>query len=210
MTNDAPPMNARKARTRAALIAGAQSFLAKGTTNVSIQELTDAAGVGFGSFYNHFSTKEELFAAATQATLQVWSELRDEAVAGLDDPAEIFARSFRMTGRLQRRHPEVVRIVLNAGMSVLVTDEGLRPRAVDDLARGIEQGRFTMPDVDMALAAAGAALLGMLQFLETHPDADDAAAADLFAERTLVMLGLDASEARDVATRGLPPMPTLD
>ena len=112
-------LDRRKARTRAALVGAAQRFLADGKTNVSIQEITDAADVGFGSFYNHFSTKDELFAEAVSATLDTWGALRDKMVAGLDDPAEIFAMSFRMTGRLQRLYPELVRGLLNSGISVL-------------------------------------------------------------------------------------------
>jgi AcrR family transcriptional regulator len=68
-------LDRRKARTRAALVGAAQRFLADGKTNVSIQEITDAADVGFGSFYNHFSTKDELFADAVSATLDTWGTL---------------------------------------------------------------------------------------------------------------------------------------
>jgi hypothetical protein len=32
----------------------------------SIQEITDAAAIGFGSFYNHFESKEQLFQTASQ------------------------------------------------------------------------------------------------------------------------------------------------
>ncbi len=33
---------------------------------VSIQEITDAADLGFGSFYNHFTSKQELFEVAVE------------------------------------------------------------------------------------------------------------------------------------------------
>ncbi|MGZ4587545.1 MAG: TetR/AcrR family transcriptional regulator, partial [Mycobacteriaceae bacterium] len=69
-------LDRRKARTRATLVAAAQRFLAEqGRADVSIQEITEAADVGFGSFYNHFSTKEELFADAVSATLDTWGTL---------------------------------------------------------------------------------------------------------------------------------------
>ncbi len=44
----------RKAQTRAALISAAQGFIAAGNLNVPIGEITQAADVGLGSFYNHF------------------------------------------------------------------------------------------------------------------------------------------------------------
>lgn len=202
-------LDRRKARTRAALVSAAQAFLADGRTNVSIQVITEAADVGFGSFYNHFSSKEELFDEAVAAALDTWSALRDEAVAGLTDPAEIFARSFRMTGRLQRAYPELVRIILNTGTSVLVTDRGLRPRAVADIAAGIEAGRFDMPDPELGMMAAGGALLGLLQLLESDASLDDGAASDGFTERVLLMFGLDPEEAREISTRPLPKLPAI-
>lgn len=50
-------LDRRKARTRAALIGAAQACIAAGKTNVPILEITQAADVGMGSFYNHFQTK---------------------------------------------------------------------------------------------------------------------------------------------------------
>ncbi|MEV0464928.1 helix-turn-helix domain-containing protein [Nocardia tengchongensis] len=97
----------RRERTRNTLLAAARKFLAEGRSAVSIQEITDEADVGFGSFYNHFESKEQLFDEAVRSALQVYSELRDSIVALYDDPAEIFAVSFRMTDRLQRQAPEL-------------------------------------------------------------------------------------------------------
>jgi len=47
-------LDRRKARTRGALIAAAREMLAsRDPAEVSIQDITEAADVGFGSFYNH-------------------------------------------------------------------------------------------------------------------------------------------------------------
>ena len=46
----------RKQRTRAALIQAAQALIAEGRLNVPILEITQAADVGMGSFYNHFDS----------------------------------------------------------------------------------------------------------------------------------------------------------
>lgn len=50
----------RKQRTRAALIQAAQALIAEGKLNVPVLEITQAADVGMGSFYNHFDSKEAL------------------------------------------------------------------------------------------------------------------------------------------------------
>jgi len=202
-------LDRRKARTRLALIRAAQGFLAEGSTAVSIQDLTDRADVGFGTFYNHFSSKEELFDTAVATTLQDYAELRDRLVEGIDDPAEIFAASFRLTGRLQRRLPELVRILLHRGTEILVRDEGLAPRARADLGAAIAQGRFDLEDIELGLMAAGGALLGLLQLLESRPELDDADVSDRFTERVLRALGLDAGEAHDLVSKPLPDLPSF-
>ncbi|WP_201297933.1 TetR family transcriptional regulator [Nocardia sp. CY41] len=80
--------------SRNALPAAARKFLSEGRSAASIQEITDAADAGFGSFYNHFQT--------VSSALEVYAQMRDEIVRLYDDPAEVFAVRFRMTGRLQR------------------------------------------------------------------------------------------------------------
>ncbi|WP_440713624.1 TetR/AcrR family transcriptional regulator [Gordonia sp. FQ] len=215
MTVEGAPRSARrpdprKARTRAALIAAGRRLLAEGRIAVSVQEITSEASVGFGSFYNHFDSKEDLFAEAVASALDAWGEMRDLAVEGIDDPAEVFATSFRMLGRMQRRLPELVRVVLNQGMSVLLTDRGLRPRALADLERGIALRRFTVPDAEMALMMAGGLLLGLVQLLDANPALDDAQTSDDYTLHVLLLLGLDGEEAKRLVSRPLPEIPDPD
>ena len=199
----------RRQRTRTALLTAAQRLLADGRTNVSIQEITDAADVGFGSFYNHFDSKDELFEAAVTQTLRAYVDLRDAVVAGYDDPAEIFTVSFRMTGRLHQQHPDLVRVLLNTGPRILVHDAGLAPRARQDIAAAKEAGRFDLGNVDLALMAAGGAMLGLFQLLETQPDADAAALTDQMTFSVLRMFGMTKRQATALCSRPLPPQPDL-
>lgn len=194
----------RKAATRAALVAAAANHLAEGRSHVSIQEITESADVGFGSFYNHFSSKEELFDAAVSATLDDHARELDLATAGIDDLAERLAVGVRASGRLQRRLPEMSKVILHHGAAVLTRDRGLATRAREDLAAGVAAGRFTSPDPGLSFMLAGGALLGLLQWLEDHPEADAGVATDQLVENLLTMLGLPPSEARALATGPLP------
>lgn len=199
----------RKERTRNALVGAARRFLAEGRTAVSIQEITDAADVGFGSFYNHFDSKEALFEVAVDSTVEDWAVLRDEIVAGFEDPAEVFTVSFRMAGRLQRQAPDLARALLNSGLGVLTHGHGLAPRARRDIVEAAQGGRFDIEDPDVALMAAGGSLLGLLHWLEVRPDADAAALSDEMAERVLRMFGVTKREARRLCSRPLPPQPQI-
>lgn len=202
----APPsrLERRRARTRAALIDAAQRLLAEGRANVSVLEITQAADVGLGSFYNHFESKDQLFAAAVDEVLEAHGELMDRVTADVDDPAEVFARAFRLTGRLHRLAPALSKVLLNHGTAVVVADRGLGPRALRDIRAAKAAGRFTIRDPELALMAAGGAMLCLGQLLHAQPERDDATAADELAEDLLRMFGLPAGEAHDICTRPLP------
>ena len=197
----------RKQRTRSALITAAQAFIAAGKLNVPVLEITQAADVGMGSFYNHFESKEQLFEAAVADVLDAHGALLDQLTADIDDPAEIFACSFRLTGRIFRRRPQETRIMLAGGFDVVASERGLAPRALRDITAAARAGRFDVDDPDLALAVAGGALMGMGRLISNQPHRDDAATADKVTEDVLRMLGLSAEEARDICHR---PLPDLD
>jgi AcrR family transcriptional regulator len=194
----------RKQRTRAALIQAAQALIAAGKLNVPVLEITQAADVGMGSFYNHFDSKEELFEAAVADVLDSHGALLDQLTATIDDPAETFASSFRLTGRLFRRRPQESRILLASGLNMMSSERGLGPRALRDIEMAAAAGRFTVDDPKLALAVAAGALLGLGKLLQDEPNRDDAAAADRVTEDVLRLFGLSADEAHEICTRPLP------
>jgi AcrR family transcriptional regulator len=199
----------RRARTRLALITAAQGFLAEDRTDVSVLEITRTADVGLGSFYNHFESKEELFQAAVDQVLEEHGDLMDRVTEGIDDPAEVFARAFRLTGRLHRRLPGASQVMLRRGTEVILSDEGLGPRALRDIKAGQAAGRFTISDPELALVAAGGAVLALGQLLHDQPNRDAAAAADELTADLLRMFGVDSDEATEICRRPLPELEDL-
>ena len=197
----------RKMRTRAALIRAAQTFVAAGKLNVPVLEITQAADVGMGSFYNHFDSKEELFQAAVNEVLDELGAILDKLTGEGEDPAETFARSFRLVGRLFRRRPEMSRVLLNTGLTLISADRGLAPRALRDIDAATRAGRFSVDDPMLALAVAGGALMGLGQLLHDQPERDDAETADRVTRDVLIMFGLPADEAAEICRR---PLPDLD
>src|SRR6476619_6213773 len=190
----------RKMRTRAALIRAAQGFIAAGNLNVPVLEITQTADVGMGSFYNHFDSKEELFQAAV-------NEVLDELTGEGEDPAETFARSFRLVGQLFRRRPEMSRVLLNTGLTLISADRGLAPRALRAIDAATRAGRFSVDDPMLALAVAGGALMGLGQLLHDQPERDGTETADRVTRDVLIMFGLPADEATEICRR---PLPDLD
>jgi AcrR family transcriptional regulator len=205
ITTAAPSrLERRKARTRAALIKAAQSFIAAGRLNVPVLEITQAADVGMGSFYNHFETKDELFAAAIEDVLDQHGALLDRLTEGIDDSAVIFAQSFRLTGRLHRREPELSKVLLQHGLQLISAENGLGPRARRDIEAATRAGRFKVADVDLALSIAAGSALALGQLLHEQPARDDAESADSVTEALLRTFGLTPREARRICSLPLP------
>jgi AcrR family transcriptional regulator len=193
----------RKQRTRAALIRAAQGFIAEGKLNVAVLDITQAADVGMGSFYNHFDSKEQLFHAAVTEVFDAHGALLDR-LPELDDPAETFARSVRLTGRLFRRRPQESRVLLNVGLGPILSDRGLAPRALRDIIAANRAGRFRVADPQLALAMATGALMALGQLLQDQPERDDAQASDQMTEDLLRLFGIPAKQAHEICCRPLP------
>jgi AcrR family transcriptional regulator len=198
-------LDRRKARTRQALIDAAVGLIAEGRgERASIQEITEAADIGFGSFYNHFESKDQLFRTASEEVLERWGQMIDRACAEMNDPAEVFATSFRISGRLGWSHPDLARFITGAGLELLDIPHGLAPRALRDIKLGQATGRFTIPHANIVLSAVAGGLLGLLRAHQRHPHQIDQSAVDQLAEAILRMLGITAREAKRIAARDLP------
>ena len=200
-------LDRRKARTRQALIDAAVRLIAEGRgERASIQEITEAADVGFGSFYNHFDSKEQLFQTVSEEVFERWGQLIDRASAGITDPAELFAVGTRISGRLGWTHPDIAGFLTGVGLDVLDMPSGLAPRALRDIRAGQDSGRFTMPDAEIALSAMAGGLLGLLRMCQRHPERVTEATVDQLAEAELRLLGVPAGEAARLVALPLPPI----
>jgi AcrR family transcriptional regulator len=198
-------LDRRKARTRQALIDAAARLIAEGRGDrASIAEITEEADIGFGSFYNHFDSKEQLFATASEEVLERWGQMIDRATAGLTDPAERFAVGSRISGRLGWTHPDIAGFLAGAGLGAVDIPTGLAPRALRDIRAGQAAGRFTVPAAEIALSAVAGGLIGLLRMCQRHPGSLTEATVDQLAEAELRLLGVPAGEAARLTVGPLP------
>ena len=198
-------LDRRKARTRQALIHAAVRLIAEGRGDrASVQEITEAADVGFGSFYNHFDSKDQLFQAAAEEVLERWGQMIDRVSAGITDPAELFAVGLRISGRLGWTHPDIAGFLTGAGLDAMDIPVGLAPRALRDIQAGQAAGRFSVLDAEIALSAVAGGLLGLLRLHQRHPERVQEAAVDQLAEAVLRLMGVPAPEAARLAALDLP------
>jgi AcrR family transcriptional regulator len=193
----------RREQTRTKLIQAAKTLFARqGVDNTRINEITDEADVGFGSFYNHFDSKDAIVEAVLADTVASQGAAIDAMTANLDDPAEIIAAAHRHFVRLARSDPDWAWLLVRMDVTHNIVQQALGPFAQRDLRRAIKSGRLKVPNERIALVASGGALLAVMR---TVLDGQAPKDADIHhAEGILRMLGLPANEAADIARRPLP------
>jgi AcrR family transcriptional regulator len=193
----------RKRETRSKLIAAAERVMAhKGIEATTIQDITDAADVGFGSFYNHFESKEAIVDAITREWFEPLAIALDHLADALDDPAEVVAASVRHTVRKGAADEVWGRFLYLSGLDTPYPQVILLQRLRRDVAAGVDAGRFVVADLDSTVTMIGGGVLNMTRRLsrkDLGPDAPERAAA-----MALQLLGLPAKEARKIASRPLP------
>lgn len=203
----AAAVGGRRARTRRALISAAQELIAEGQVNPPITTITTRAGIGLGSFYNHFKSRDELFDHAASDALDRFGRLVHELAPDDGDAAERFACSFRLLGRLHHRYPEMSQVILRAGPARLASTDGIATRVRADLRRGTASGRFLVADLDVAVASITGAALGVGQLVHDRDGVAAAAAADESCAYLLRLLGLTPAEAEVISRLPLPDLP---
>ncbi len=196
----------RRGQTRARLVRAAGALFARqGVDNTRINEITDQADVGFGSFYNHFKSKEEIVEAVLTETLGAQGAAVAALTAGLADPAEVVSVAHRHFVELARTDPDWAWLLIRLDVSQKLTLAALGPLAEQDIAAGINAGRFRVANRRIAMLEAGGALLSVMRdVLDGRAPKD---AGRLHAEGVMRMLGLTLVDAAEVARRPMPAKP---
>ncbi|MEU7882867.1 TetR/AcrR family transcriptional regulator [Microbispora bryophytorum] len=137
--------DARRNRTRI-LEAAEAVFAAKGPS-ASTEEIAQKAGVGIGTVFRHFPTKESLLKAIMHAVaVRLTEETR--ALAAEGDPATAFFAFFTRTVEQAAEKKTVVDLLAQAGIPVTVAKPVLALReAVEVLVGKAQQAGAVRPDV---------------------------------------------------------------
>lgn len=197
-----PPTADRRSRrreeTRRKLIdAGRALFASQGVDATRINEITELADVGFGSFYNHFADKEELVDAVMSEVAEEQGSIVDERTRDFDDPAAVVAFAHAHFVGLARENPSFGQLLIRLDASHRVMSQALGPRALRDIQRGLDDGRFTFEPAGAAVLATGGALLGTMRGVVDGVLDTDADRAHVTA--VLRMLGLAPDDAAETA-----------
>jgi AcrR family transcriptional regulator len=137
------PLRADARRNREALIAAAREIFAAEGTDVPFEDFARRAGVGAGTLYRHFPTREALAAAVFQAEVSALVD-RGRRMSHTHPPEDALAMFLRdlVDHMYAQRGLGRTFAAINEGTDDTITDESKRlEEAVTALlARGIETG----------------------------------------------------------------------
>jgi len=197
--NRQPRADARRNRDRL-LVVARQAFATEGLS-VSLDEIARRAGVGPGTLYRHFPTKETLFEAVVHERLR---HLVDQArlLSGADDPTAALFRILRRVVADAAEKTDLIEALASAGIEVRTTVAAsaaeLRSEIGHILARAQDSGEIRD---DIGIAELMAVLSGVLLALR-HP-----ASKGANPQRALAIL-LDGLRATPHENPAVMPPPT--
>ncbi|WP_425644320.1 TetR/AcrR family transcriptional regulator [Agrobacterium leguminum] len=199
------PSRRRRSRevTRNKLIAAALTvFARKGIESSTINDITEEADVGFGSFYNYFTSKTEIATCVLKARAEEVATIGDVIADHENDPAVVVAYIQRVFLTKAVTDPVWGWFIIHASHSLPELTSIFMEHGKRDIRRGVQQGRFSVEHEDTAMRIVLSALQGMMRAIlenEVPPSA-----VDETIEYLLIMLGIDEQDARLLSRNPLP------
>ena len=137
------PLRKDAARNREKLLAAAVGLFAERGTEGSLEEVAKRAGVGIGTLYRHFQTRDALVEAAYRNEVAQLRAAADELLAELppDRALEAWMRRFVDYGTAKRGMRDALQSIAGGGAALFADTRGQVTEAVAVLLRaGAEAG----------------------------------------------------------------------
>lgn len=155
----------KRQKTRSALLHAARELVyERGHERIAIQDITERADVGLGTFYNYFESKQCIFEAVLEEIRDGFRRELDRMRQPLKDPALIVAHTLKYCFQQAQDNEEWNTFVTYSGLTGdyrLHQDEA---QCLEDLRRGVAAGRFKVDDVGFAQSL----IIGMVKHVNTE------------------------------------------
>ncbi|WP_315735954.1 TetR/AcrR family transcriptional regulator [Bradyrhizobium sp. SZCCHNR1093] len=148
-------------RNRERVLEAAKAVFSAGGAEASLEAVARQAGVGIGTLYRHFPTREDLFEAVYRREVEQLSELA-EALKSEPSPVEALRRWLRSTVQFvatKKGMMAALAIVMNANSELAAYSHGHLTRAIGALlSRAVQAGEIRS---DISADDVLRALIGM-------------------------------------------------
>lgn len=155
----------KRQKTRQALLDAARSLVyEKGHERIAIQDITERADVGLGTFYNYFESKQAIFEAVLQEIRDDFNRRLDKIRSPLKDPALIVAQTLKFCFQQAQDNEEWNLFLIYSGLTGDYSLHQDEEQCFEDLRRGVAAGRFKVDDIGFAQSL----VLGMVRHVNTE------------------------------------------
>lgn len=190
----------RRARTRSHIIGTALAvFAEKGPDAPVIDDFIRAAGVARGTFYNYFTSTQELFDAATRMLEDRVMSSTLAAMEPIEDPVLRLATGIRLWLRWARSDAIGCGFVVRSRFRGSLVEE----QVAADLRGGLAAGKFSFPSVEIARDLLVGTILEAMHRMMTSKVSGDF--AEEVAGLILQGIGMDRRGIERLLARPLPP-----
>jgi AcrR family transcriptional regulator len=188
--------------------AAVRLFAEKGATGVTVSELAQHANVTRETVYRIVGSVDGLFDRIVGDLSDDLHRRVSATFSDIEDPAARLATGVRLWVRYAHENPTLGRFAVKFGLHQEALRSLMTGPAMLDVSAGISAGRYKIATSDIDSVASmvlGATISAMWMVLEGHQTWRDAGYRT--AELLLRALGIDATEAHDIAGVDLPPLP---
>lgn len=187
----------KRQRTRAALLDATVRLVAsKGMEGLKISDITDAAELANGTFYNHFTDKDEVLIEAAYGIAAEISRQLDADMTGIDDAPSRVVTATRNFINIVLQKPDWAALILGGARHLPHLGEDASQYLRSDLERGVAQGKFDVTVTNYLMSQ----ILALITVAITTQlnKGTDTGLTDQICENILRLLGLTPAKARRI------------
>nr|WP_320130926.1 helix-turn-helix domain-containing protein [uncultured Holophaga sp.] len=203
----------KRSQTRIRLLKAAyEVFSRQGLDATTIQEITERADVGLGTFYNYFASKEEIATRVLDCVIHDVARRNDIATAPykVENPLFVQPTSIRLTIREAITNPIWQWWIRHPDLLADRMREGFRAYGQRDMNASLGAGSYKLDndDMEMVWVIHNWIIVGGLRdiLILQHPIGREAYIVELIMR----IMGVPSEKAREAASIPLPAYPPPD
>jgi AcrR family transcriptional regulator len=145
-----PGLRADARRNHEKIIDGARQVFARNGASAQMEDVARASGVGVGTVYRHFPTKEALMTELVRRNFELFASAARDALTDDREPFEVLADVLRRNAELTAGDTAVQQAMMGAGAEVWAGTEPERHRLgqlFQELVERAQQAGTMRPDL---------------------------------------------------------------